>query len=208
MSDTSPYEAWEAFQGLYNLDLISSDDYNEGEHIFFNKKPRTEDIQDVLSRIDTNHYSKEPMSNNNFNPFATNNAIARSQPQSKTQIQGRYNRTLDNPFANNSPAPIEKRPHGGEIAGDFFGQPQGGLPCHSVEPNNSDSASINGQTYTPDVRCCGTPVQMTEVERMGSDAGISIGAQLTLAVFEGVCRECGFIHHNSVGRMADPGAFR
>jgi hypothetical protein len=212
VSDTSPYEAWEAFQGLYNHDLISSDDYNQGEHLFFNKIPRTEDIQDVLSRIDPHQYSKEPtMSNNNFNPFATDNSIARrTEPKGNSQIQSRSSKALDNPFASSAPAPaIARRPPEGEISGDFFDQHMnGGLPCHDPTPNNNISTSIDGQLYTPDVRCCRIPVSMTEVERVGSDGGNNIGSQLTLAVFEGVCHECGFIHHNSVGRMADPGAFR
>jgi len=150
------------------------------------------------------------MSNNDsFNPFAIdNNSIARrAEPRGNSQIQSRSSKALDNPFATSAPA-IVARPREGEITGDFFGQPKSGLPCHDVEPNTSLSTSIDGQTYTPDVRCCKVPVSMTEVERVGSDAGNNIGSQLTLAVFEGVCRECGFIHHNSVGRMADPGAFR
>ena len=209
VSDTSPYEAWDAYQGLYNYGLVSSDDFNEIEHRFFNQTPRTEDIQDALSRIDPHQSKEKQMSNNDsFNPFATDHSISkRSEPRGGSQIQSRSNQALDNPFATNAPA-ITSRPREGELAVDFFEQPKGGLPCQDIQPNDSISTSIDGQTYTPDVRCCRIPVSMTEVERVGSDGGNNIGSQLTLAVFEGVCRECGFIHHNSVGRMADPGAFR
>lgn len=212
VSDTSPHDVWEAYQVLYNYDCISPEAYNESEHLLFSKTPMTGAVQEVLSRVNSHQYSKEnQMSNNDsFNPFATNNSIARRpEPRGNSQIQSRSRQALDNPFATEAPAAaIEARPREGELSGDFFGQPKSGLPCHDMQPNNSTATSIDGQTYTPDVRCCQVPVSMTEVERVGSDGGSNIGSQLTLAVFEGVCRECGFIHHNSVGRMADPGAFR
>jgi hypothetical protein len=223
VSDTSPYEAWAAFQELYNHDFVTTDDYNQGERLFFKKTPRTVDIQSVLSQIQPichTGFSEEIQMphNDDLDPFASTNSITkRNAPRGDSQIQSRSRQALDNPFAS-TPAAIESRPRHGELAPDMFAPEPGGLPCHNIEqmPNQSASALIDGESYTSDIRCSGTDknphpseqVQMAPFEGYGVDGSSNSYSQLVLALFAGVCRQCGLLHHSSVGKMEDPGAFR
>ena len=220
ITDSYPYEAWEAYQCFYNHDFVTAAEFNyNDERSFLRQTPSAGDIQDVIARFDETcdeHYYQEiQMPNNDSNPFADDNAIApRRQEQgvARRQVAGATRRQeLSNPFEEDrSIAP--SRPRGGELAQNIFSstdQQSPGLACHN-DGNQSPVSTLGGETYQPDVRCgkCHKQVAMVEVQFLGSDGNGSLDSELVLALFEGVCVTCGFIHHQSVGRQADPGAFR
>ena len=219
ITDSYPYEAWEAYQCLYNHDLVTVAEFNYyTERSFLKQAPSAGDIQDVISRFDetcNEHHYQEIQMSNNSNPFADDTSIAprrKEQGVERRHLSGANRRQeLSNPFSEErSIAP--SRPRGGELAQDIFAPPDHqstGLACHN-DGNQSPVTTLNGEGYQPDVRCgkCHQQVAMVEVEFLGSDGNGNLDSELVLAVFEGVCVNCGFIHHQSVGRQADPGAFR
>ena len=221
VSDISSMDAWAAYQELYNLDLVSSHDYNNESEHFFSKTPTTAEVQGVLSAIlpvgSEHHYKEMNMStNNDLDPFApTNNAIARRSTPSNGQLQTRASQAAD-PFAI---APTQQSRHrDDDRALDMFAPSPGGLPCHDVDPGSNESTygTVDGELFKPDVRCSGTrenphppeQIQMTGIEEHGSDGNRGLGSSLAMAVFEGVCRTCTMLHHATASKMQDPGAFR
>jgi len=199
VSDISSMDAWAAYQELYNLDLVSSHDYNNESEHFFSKTPTTAEVQGVLSAIlpvgSEHHYKEMNMStNNDLDPFApTNNAIARRSTPSNGQLQTRASQAAD-PFAI---APTQQSRHrDDDRALDMFAPSPGGLPCHDVDPGSRENPHPPEQ------------IQMTGIEEHGSDGNRGLGSSLAMAVFEGVCRTCTMLHHATASKMQDPGAFR
>lgn len=214
MVDVYPYEVWEAYQSLYNYDFVSRTDFNYyNERRFLKQAPTEGDVQHVICRIEAmcpehSEQEIEMPNDHSSNPFATDNAIAprsRDSGLSRNPSGDHQTQSLGNPFVDNRSVASVRTRERDQTSLDFFSDSSSpsGLACQ-----NESSISPDGQGYTPDVRCCGNRLSMAEVGKLNSDGDGSYDNELVLAVFEGICTDCGLIHHNSVGRQADPGAFR
>lgn len=204
VDDVCPYEAWEIYQGFYNYGFVTTSQFNSTSQQFFSKsKPAINEIQRVLCRIEA--FYTEPTMPTDSNPFADSNqslSVRKNREVSSTIVQRQKPTSLGNPFQEQSNLPARTREHDREI----FSQPQGGLPCHDGGRRENDSVMIGGVEYQPEVYCHSKLVDMTQNHSLGVDGDLD--TELVLAVFEGVCEVCGFLHHNSVSRLVDPGANR
>lgn len=231
-TEISPYEAWEAYQDLFNHGIVTPAEYDAADvkKTFFSGHPETADIQDVLERIKFLCPGHEP----------TNTEISMSSKSSFFQNANSI-ATRDKAPSRGLPAPQRPEPLGGAFAPkreafepkrEVMPQPKrdlgggleafarlsesprskSGLACQDPTPMGS-GVLVGGRSYLPDIRCgrqgCGAQIQMNELgtEILPEDGDPST-ASLLVAVFEGKCHSCGIVHHCSVAEDTQPDEHR
>lgn len=214
-ADASPHEAWEAFQDLYNYDLVSSRQYNGAAATFFSLSPSNSEIQGVLSRVDFSCILTEQKDHSMSklgNPFSEESSALVSKPSEKAMsLPSRQSTALGNPFSDNTQTlPEVRRSRNG---GDLFGAREaGGLSCQTPVPISDE---LNDE-FPFELSCTGMPgnkhspelLSMERIQRMDhdGDGDGQTNPELTLDVFQGTCPKCSLLHHNSIGQMIDPGS--
>lgn len=217
----SPYEAWDAYQDLYNYDLVTAEEFNCASwRSFSSSQPPISEIQNALDNLEflcPEQHLKEIAMKNNTNPFATTeNSLATREERkpSPAPLAGRQAGALSNPFAASNEIAAPPR-RGGELGlGAFGGAPSTpiatGLACQS--PAEMPAVECDG----PEMWCSGpfgaphprTQILLVEDKPHGMDGEPEISGELLMTIFSGTCESCGLIYHTSASRMADPGAFR
>lgn len=214
-NDVSPYDAWEAFQDLYNYDLVSSRQYNRAVEVFSSLGPSNSEIQRVLSRVDfsctINEQKDQDMSTKLGNPFSDeSNAIVSKSNQRAVSLPPRQSTALGNPFSTGTQNLPEVRRN--RASGDLFGSPEvNGLSCQDPM-----MGTLTEDEFPFELACTGLRERrhqpellvMERIQRMDYDGDEQTNPELTLDVFQGTCPKCDLIHHNSVGQMIDPGSLR
>lgn len=208
----SPYDAWDAYQKLYDLGLVTTDVFRrtDPEQTFFanSAKPAWGAVASVLyayTSLKTN-LKEPPMSKNRIaNPFeqseaiVTRETIAPTIPASRNNVQLPFagaapGGALSNPFSTTI-RPIESPPSPFGNLGSPKA-PMGKLP--------SNKGPINDMTVEPEMYCCGKRLEMA------NDGGQVIGpddlpgnqgVSVIDAIFHGICSDCQRVWHTSVGQI-------
>lgn len=229
VTDLSPYDAWDAYQRLYDLGLVEATAFHrtDPERAFFAHAatPSWSAIQGVISRYDTNLKEPPPMSKPRVtNPFATpDTALATSREERAPALPSSRGAMPLSPFG--TAAPPSLNPFGASAAlppdgmvaarrlrndvGPMFvpagspGDPNA-LPCRDPM-GRSDQAWI-----IPEVYCCKQRLQMAGdgAERVGPDDLPGGAVSVIDAIFHAHCPHCGSVWHLSVGSAIHPDAMR
>jgi len=209
----SPYDAWDAYQQLYDLGLIDPSTFHrtDPERAFFARsaQPVWGAVESVLHAFHSiNHDLKEPpMSKSIGNPFEQSEAIVTRETRAPAVPAARSSAPLS-PFGGAAPAPLGNpfstavRPIEAPPSNPFGGlgapiQPKAGLPC------NDPNGSLAGRFVEPDMYCCRQKLEMA------NDGGQVIGpddlpgnqVSVVDAIFHGVCPHCQTVWHVSAGQI-------
>jgi hypothetical protein len=208
----SPYDAWDAYQQLYDLGLIDHSAFHrtDPERAFFARsaQPAWGAVESVLHAFHAISHEEPPVMSKIGNPFEQSEAIvtrdaarapAIPAPRSSAPLSpfgGQAAAPLGNPFST-SVRPIEAP------ASNPFGGLGATMPAKTGLPCNSPNGSTSSQFYEPEVYCCRKRVEMA------NDGGQVIGpddlpgnqVSVVDAIFHGICPECNAVLHMSVGKI-------
>jgi len=213
-SDISPYDAWDAYQYLFNHGFVSSADFDRTDinKQFFNNPPEPYEIREVLDRaklISPDFKPGErppPMSDNPF--FQKGNSIARKAEQPNGLAERRTGGALGEAFAPRREAiagPVDPLPN------SMFDSPgprnAGSLQCQ--DPMGMSRSTGNGYVTNCLKPRCGAEMTMYEINLPPEDElpGDGDFSSILVATLEGRCDNCGTTAHTILSHSPDPRRF-
>jgi hypothetical protein len=210
-SDISPYDAWDAYQYLFNHGFVSAAQFDNTDVklLFFSGHPSTCEIQEVLERsrfLCPEHEptpTEKPMANEN--PFFSNsNALAtRGKPKSGNGLsEARRSESLGNPFSPKREVMPQSRQ--GESLGMEAFAPKTVAAPSGLDCQRPDDVALTRALGQPRIHCakCGTEVSISEDGGQRKVPGDGEYGPLLLTVFYGQC--CDLVYHCSVANDPHP----
>jgi len=192
--EVSPYDAWEAYQELFDKGLVSSDafDRTDVKQRFFTKQPDPHEIQEVLDKLPLLNAEEPQMPKMPANPFALTKPTAAEVAPHKAAPSKAMS-----PFAREV-MPASKQPSAlvNPMGNRAITSPvqMTGLPCTTPSEN----------TLRPKMQCgrCGRHLDLVvddaHAEVAKSDPTGSAG--LLEVVWYSECKPCSLVYYCSVGQ--------
>ena len=210
-TDVSPYEAWDAFQALYDAGVVTTHDFDTQQGVFFERPPSRNQIESALTNL---HILPEPdaledmMKKDLFSKIKESNALQKAPPTSTGLGAPMQRQPLSAPIVRQPLGrPMTSPPPGvpGRKSGLQFGPPPaatGGLPCVTGDTSIELKAVMpcarlgcNGQVRLVDLGPIG--ISETEIAALSDNGDV----RLFKSFYGAECEACGLIQQSLVGLM-------
>ena len=225
--DASPYDAWDAYQELFMLGVVSPSDFDNTDvkQVFFSgRRPTRDQIQSALDNLDnlpSSHEGSISMTKLG-NPFGKNTGLTPST-RNDSQLQGRPNaiplggqsHLSGPPILSNPPAMRQEMSPMApmtQVAMNPMASPSLAPMGQGFEANRPDISTSQLEDIKPTMYCCcGTQLTLINEGGQGLEDDMPQGnVRIIDAVFYAKCPspQCNKVWHCSVGEPVPHGAFR
>lgn len=199
-ADVSPYEAWEAFQHLFDVGVISTRDYNHNEGSFFRSVPSPGEIESTLMNL---RILPEP----DALEEAMKGPLFGKPQQSKALTKREVPTTLTQHVplqAPPSPAPLGRPATLQPLSIQGAKAPLPALGGSALRCRSDGSIQLEPEMKCPRLGCdailpvidLGPPgIAESEIASMSEPGEVQLYASMT----EVACPECGLVQHSMTG---------